>query len=93
MKMQKQEFNSNSSMLTEEQNDSVLIDGLNNDLAYKDLKFSLSSLTPNQKELINLFYFKGYTQEEISKKLGMPVGTVKSKVRQALIILRKLMEN
>lgn len=39
--------------------------------------------------LIQLAYYKGYTQEEISKELDMPLGTVKTKMRKSLLILRE----
>jgi RNA polymerase sigma-70 factor, ECF subfamily len=38
--------------------------------------------------LIQLAYYKGYTQEEISKELNIPLGTVKTRMRKALLILR-----
>lgn len=53
----------------------------------------LGNLKEDQKEIIDLAYFQGYTQEEISQKLGMPLGTVKTKVRQAIITLRELTKN
>ncbi len=53
------------------------------------LKKVISRLKDDHRTLIDLVYFEGYTQEEISKKLGMPLGTVKTKVRSALISLRK----
>lgn len=54
------------------------------------LKSILSSLSAEHLKLIDLAYFEGYTQEEISKKLNMPLGTVKTKVRQAILRLRVL---
>ena len=53
----------------------------------------LGKLKEDQKEIIDLAYFQGYTQEEISQKLEMPLGTVKTKVRQAIITLRELTKN
>ena len=53
------------------------------------LKVVLDQLDKGQRELIDLVYFQGYTQEEISKKLEMPLGSVKTKVRSTLISLRK----
>ena len=51
----------------------------------------LVSLEESQKKVIDLAYFHGFTQDEIAKEMGLPVGTVKTKVRNALIQLRKLL--
>ncbi len=48
-------------------------------------------LPPHQKLLIDLSYFQGYTHEEISKKLDIPLGTVKTRIRSAIKKLRKLL--
>lgn len=53
----------------------------------------INNLKEDQKQIIDLAYFQGYTQEEISKKLSLPLGTVKTKVRQAIIMLRELTKN
>ena len=53
------------------------------------LKKVVSKLKEDHRVLIDLVYFEGYTQEEISKKLDIPLGTVKTRVRAALITLRK----
>jgi RNA polymerase sigma-70 factor (ECF subfamily) len=49
-------------------------------------------LREDQKRVIDLAYFEGFTQEEISKKLGIPLGTVKTRIRSAISILKKLLE-
>ncbi len=49
----------------------------------------LNKLKPDQKQLIELMYFSGYTQAEISEELNMPLGTVKTKMRAAMLVLRK----
>lgn len=54
------------------------------------LKTILNNLKEDHKVIIDLAYFEGYTQEEISKKLDIPLGTVKTKVRQAILTLRDL---
>lgn len=54
------------------------------------LKDILNNLREDHKTVIELAYFEGYTQEEISRKLDIPLGTVKTKVRQALMTLRDL---
>ena len=53
----------------------------------------INNLKDDQQQIIDLAYFQGYTQEEISQKLNMPLGTVKTKVRQAIITLRELTKN
>jgi len=54
-----------------------------------DVKEIVSKLRPEQKELIDLIYFYGYTQAEAAEKLKMPLGTVKTRVRSAIGDLRK----
>jgi RNA polymerase sigma factor (sigma-70 family) len=41
------------------------------------------------REVVELAYFKGMTREEIAETLQLPVGTVKSRLRNALMELRK----
>ncbi len=49
-------------------------------------------LKEDQKQVIDLAYFEGFTQEEISEKLGIPLGTVKTRMRTAISVLRKLLQ-
>ena len=56
------------------------------------LRKLISNLKDDQKILIELAYFQGYTQDEISKLLNMPLGTVKTRLRSALIQLRGLLK-
>lgn len=44
-------------------------------------------------ELIELLYFKGFTQKEVSKELDIPVGTVKTRNRRCISQLRENMKN
>ena len=53
-----------------------------------DMKALTEKLRPEQKELIDLIYFSGYTQAEAAVKLKMPLGTVKTRVRSAIGELR-----
>ena len=41
------------------------------------------------REVIEIVYFKGYSHREAAEILGIPLGTLKSRVRNALIELRK----
>jgi RNA polymerase sigma-70 factor (ECF subfamily) len=52
----------------------------------------VSQLKDDHKLLIDLAYFEGFTQEEIAGKLGIPLGTVKTRVRAALTALRKIVK-
>ncbi len=54
-----------------------------------DVQNWLLHLPEENRQLMRLAYFMGYTQEEISKELNMPLGTVKTKIRNSLIVLRK----
>jgi RNA polymerase sigma-70 factor (ECF subfamily) len=52
----------------------------------------LEKLKEEQRTLIDLAYFKGYTHEEIAEIEGLPLGTVKTRIRNALIQLRNFMK-
>ncbi len=52
----------------------------------------LPQLRPEHQEMIDYVYFKGYTQTEVAEALGMPLGTVKTRVRMAIDHLRKLLK-
>lgn len=52
------------------------------------LKKVVDNLKTEHAILIDLVYYKGYTQEEISAKLNIPLGTVKTRIRKAVLILR-----
>ena len=47
-------------------------------------------LKPRQREIIDLLYFGGCTQAEAAKELGIPLATVKTRVRAALLVLGNL---
>jgi RNA polymerase sigma-70 factor (ECF subfamily) len=53
------------------------------------LRKLVTTLKQEYRVLVELAYFQGYTQEEISKTLDMPLGTVKTRLRAALIQLRE----
>ncbi len=54
-----------------------------------DVRNWLKYLPDDSRQLMEMAYFMGFTQDEISKELNMPLGTVKTKIRNSLIVLRK----
>jgi len=55
-------------------------------LGIKDL---VEKLKPEQKSILDLVYFKGYTHVEAADELGVPLGTIKTRLRMAIVQLRK----
>ena len=50
----------------------------------------VSRLDEKYRTLIELIYFKGYTQEEVAEETGIPLGTVKTRLRYAMNELRDI---
>lgn len=53
------------------------------------IKELVSALKPEQKSILDLVYFKGYTHVEAAEELGVPLGTIKTRLRMAILQLRK----
>lgn len=62
------------------------------DISRVELKEHLINIEEIYREPIILKYISGYSQEEISQILHIPVGTVKSRIFRGLLILRKNMK-
>ena len=54
-----------------------------------EIQRALGALPPAQREAVELAYFAGLSQTEIADRTGAPLGTVKSRVRLALVTLRR----
>ena len=52
------------------------------------IREALETIPANQREVLALAYFKGYSQSEIAELLGVPLGTVKTRIRLAMQKLR-----
>lgn len=55
----------------------------------RQVREALSSLPPEQREPLELMYFRGWTQTRIAEETGIPLGTVKSRVWSAMRRLRE----
>lgn len=53
------------------------------------LREQVHRLKEEYRNVIELSYFNGYTQEEVAKALGIPIGTVKTRLRRAVLELKK----
>lgn len=54
---------------------------------------ALKNLPPEQREVLELSYFGGFSQREITERTGIPLGTVKTRARLALKKLRKALQS
>jgi RNA polymerase sigma-70 factor, ECF subfamily len=55
------------------------------------VRSALSTLAPEQREVIELAYYSGLSHSEIALKLGQPLGTVKTRTRLGMIKLRDML--
>ena len=63
-------------------------DGVEQRLDVDRVRKGMASLTPIQREALTLAYFGGYTQSQVAQLLKLPLGTVKTRIRDGLIGLR-----
>ena len=52
----------------------------------------IQRLPAEQKFVVEHLYLKGYTQSELAEEFGIPLGTVKTRTRLALIALRQILK-
>lgn len=55
-----------------------------------DLQDHVAKLDKEYREVLDLVYFNGYTQNEAAKTLNLPLGTVKTRIRKGLKAMRAL---
>lgn len=55
----------------------------------KEVREALTELPPEQREVLEMAYFRGYTQARIAEELSIPIGTVKTRTLAAMRKLRR----
>jgi RNA polymerase sigma-70 factor (ECF subfamily) len=58
-------------------------------LAVEKVRGVLAGLPPEQRQALEMAFFEGVTHTEIAAKTGEPLGTVKTRIRSALMAVRK----
>ena len=56
------------------------------------LQAAVAELAPGSREVIELAYWHGLSQVEIAERLGVPLGTVKTRTRRGLALLAEVLE-
>lgn len=59
----------------------------------KMVRSALAQLKPEQRQLIEIAFFAGLTHQEISAKLNLPLGTIKTRIRAGMMKLRELLND
>lgn len=54
------------------------------------IRNAVNKLSAEQREVIEMAYFKGLTQNEIADRLKEPLGTIKARIRRGMLKLKKL---
>ncbi|MEA5458082.1 sigma-70 family RNA polymerase sigma factor [Arcicella sp. LKC2W] len=77
-----QDIDSNINLIDNQESSQFDVDAIG-------LKKVVEHLRPEHQQMIELLYFKGYTQAEVADEFGIPLGTVKTRVKAAIVQLRQ----
>ncbi len=67
---------------------SDLFDSVARSITHERVRESVTGLSDDQRQVIEMAYFSGLTHREISEQTGVPIGTVKSRLRLGMAKLR-----
>ena len=59
----------------------------------RTLTDALAGLRAEERQLIEAAFFEGYTHSELAQRFGLPVGTVKTRIRAGMIAMRQRLEH
>jgi RNA polymerase sigma-70 factor (ECF subfamily) len=80
-----QDFHNDAPMTTEPDETAAAVEA---SFESRRVRSAVATLTPTQREAIELAYFGGYTHTEVAGMLEIPLGTAKTRIRDGLIRLR-----
>jgi RNA polymerase sigma-70 factor, ECF subfamily len=66
-----------------------LIRGAEWSRAVDKIRSALGSMPPSQRSALEMAFFQGLSHNEIAEKTGEPLGTIKTRIRAGLVVLRK----
>ena len=67
--------------------------GSDHALMYKELVKEIKKLPPSYRTVFNLYVIDGFTHQEIANQLGISVGTSKSNLSKARVLLQKILKS
>ena len=60
--------------------------------AAEKIRSALQQMPASQRGALEMAYFEGYSHSEIAEKTGEPLGTIKTRIRAGLMLLRKAVQ-
>jgi len=57
------------------------------------IKAALATLSEAERQVLEIAYYEGLSQSEIAQRLGIPLGTIKTRSRQGLLKLRQTLRD
>jgi RNA polymerase sigma-70 factor, ECF subfamily len=73
--------------------ESSVLDDLSLAELSKRVRQALQQIPPEQRKVLEMAYYEGLSQSDITAKTGIPLGTVKTRSRQGLLKLNKLLKD